>query len=190
MESSLADYINRGIEDRRKLMQNVAIDQAVKELIDEIIICVKSGNKVIFAGNGGSAADSQHLSAELVSRFKFDRPGLAAIAITTDTSAITAIGNDYGFDLLFQRQIQAIGNPGDVLIALTTSGKSTNILKATEYAGEIGISANIFTGQDVKIDHENTRVINFPSTETCFIQEMHMTVGHYICEQVEKILFR
>ena len=143
-----------------------------------------------FAGNGGSAADSQHLAAEFVSRFRFDRRGLSALALTTDTSAITAIGNDYGFEKLFSRQLEALAREGDVLITFSTSGKSPNIIKALEYAEQNGIVSCLFTGNRI-IDYPNCDIIiNAPSDETCYIQEMHITLGHYLCGEVENRIFR
>ena len=189
MEKNFINYIENGIKHRQLLLQDLVLQAKISELIELIIKCIEDGNKVMFAGNGGSAADSQHLSAELVSRFKFDRPGLASVALTTDTSALTAIGNDYGFEFLFIRQLQAIGRPGDIFIGLSTSGKSKNILNALEYSAVSNIKGVIFTGDDTKNFNENVLVVNTPSNETCFIQEIHITIGHYICEQVERRLF-
>jgi D-sedoheptulose 7-phosphate isomerase len=156
-------------------------------------LCVDAlhaGNKLLIAGNGGSAADAQHLAAEFVSRFYFDRPGLAAIALTTDTSALTAIGNDYGFERLFSRQVDALGRKGDVFIGLSTSGNSPNVLAALDECRARGIATVGLTGQGggkmaALCDH----CLRMPSTETPKIQEGHIIVGHIICALVERAMF-
>lgn len=150
---------------------------------------VKHGGKIIFAGNGGSAADSQHLATEFVSRFNFDRPPMAALALTTDTSCLTAIGNDYGFDQLFARQIYALGKPGDVFVGITTSGSSRNVLEGFRVANELGLNSVMLTGGhsvDIEIASQLTQVVSVPSCTTASIQEIHIMIGHYICEVVEK----
>lgn len=147
---------------------------------------LEAGNKIIFAGNGGSAADSQHLAAELVCRYKVDREGLAAVALTVDTSALTAIANDYGYEHIFARQLEAIGKKGDVLFAFSTSGNSENILNLVEKAKDM----NIFTigltgGAGGRMKDLCNLVLTIPSQETSKIQEAHMMLGHLICEQIE-----
>jgi D-sedoheptulose 7-phosphate isomerase len=145
---------------------------------------------VLFAGNGGSAADAQHLAAEFVSRFAFERPGLSAIALTTDTSILTAVGNDYGYEAIFSRQIEANGAQGDVFIAISTSGKSPNILKGLRTAGEMGLVTVGLSGQSGGEMHELCEfIILVPSTETPKIQEFHIIIGHIICGLVEKSLY-
>ena len=151
---------------------------------------LKNDGKVLLAGNGGSAADAQHIAGELVSRFLFDRPGLPAMALTTDTSILTAIGNDYGYEKLFERQVQANGKAGDVLIVYSTSGKSVNIIKALEKANEMGMVTIGLTGNKggpmVDLcDH----LLAVPSSETPKIQEGHLGIGHIICGIVEGALF-
>ena len=162
------------------------IDKAVQICTNALTV----GSKILIAGNGGSAADSQHIAGELVSRFMFDRPGLPAIALTTDTSVLTAIGNDYGYENLFSRQIQSLGRPGDVYIAYSTSGSSPNIVKSLCVAKDLGIQSIGLTGNrsgkmlpfcDVKIE--------VPSSLTPRIQEAHLVIGHYICEQIEINIF-
>ena len=154
------------------------------------IASLKQGGKVLLVGNGGSAADAQHIAGELVSRFAFDRPGLPAIALTTDTSILTAIGNDYGYERLFARQVQALGCAGDVLIAYSTSGKSPNILLALREARAKGICCVGFTGnrggpmRDV-CDH----LLEVPSADTPKIQEGHLVLGHILCGLVETAMF-
>ena len=156
-------------------------------------ICTKSlkqNGKIMFCGNGGSAADSQHLSAELVSKLSYDRPALNAIALTTDTSAITAIGNDYGYLYSFSRQVESIGNAGDVLIGISTSGKSKNVIEAIKSAKNKKILTIGFLGKEGKdigdlVDYQ----INIPSIETPKIQEGHISVGHILCGIIEDNFF-
>ncbi|HTM63722.1 MAG TPA: D-sedoheptulose 7-phosphate isomerase [Gammaproteobacteria bacterium] len=151
---------------------------------------LKQGKKILFAGNGGSAADSQHLAAELVSRLRYNRPGLAAIALTTDTSALTAIGNDYAFENIFSRQVESIGQEGDVFIGISTSGKSPNIMRALEAARKRGMLCVGFTGTQAPMMAERCDVVlNVPSSETPKIQECHIMFGHIICAIVEDVLF-
>lgn len=156
-------------------------------------ICVHAlhnGNKILFCGNGGSAADSQHLAAELIGKLNFDRPPLAAIALTTDTSIITAIGNDYGFEHIFSRQIQALGKPDDVLIAMSTSGKSKNIIQALASAQRIGMKIIGLTGNSNGDMYLMADVLyNAPSSNTQEIQEYHMKLGHEFCGLIEKEMF-
>jgi D-sedoheptulose 7-phosphate isomerase len=147
-------------------------------------------NKTLIAGNGGSAADAQHIAGEFVSRFYFDRPGLASIAITTDTSILTAIGNDYGYEKIFSRQIEALGSPGDVLIALSTSGKSKNIIAAIDSARKRDIKVIGLTGESGGLMKEKCDVcLCVHSEETPRIQESHILLGHIICAYVEDRLF-
>lgn len=176
-----------------KLMQSdVELLKNIDLAIEAVYECLKNNGKVMFAGNGGSAADSQHMSAEFVSRFMFDRPGLPSIALTTDTSALTAIGNDYGFENLFSRQVQALGNKDDVLIVYSTSGTSPNILKALTEAKRLGIKSIGLTGNKEKskvmVDMCDI-TIRIPSDSTPYIQEGHLVVGHILCGTVENKIF-
>lgn len=149
-----------------------------------------SGNKLLFIGNGGSAADAQHLAAELVVRFKLTRRGLPALALTVDSSALTAIGNDFGFDQLFSRQVEALGQPGDILIALTTSGNSVNVLKAVPVAQAMGIQVVAMTGASGgKIAAMADLCLAMPSDDTPRIQEAHTLLGHLLCDLLEKRMF-
>jgi D-sedoheptulose 7-phosphate isomerase len=148
------------------------------------------GGKILLIGNGGSAADAQHIAGEFVSRFAFDRPGLPAIALSTDTSVLTAIGNDYGFESLFERQVEALGKSGDILIAYSTSGKSKNILKALETAQRNGIVTVGMTGGNGDLMSKFCDfILRVPSLETPKIQEMHLILGHILCGLIEKSLF-
>ena len=162
------------------------IESAANITIDAL----KNKNKVIFCGNGGSAADSQHLAAELMGRYKIDRSPLPAIAITVDTSALTAIANDYGYENVFSRQLNGIGAKGDVLFAISTSGQSKSVLEAIKTAKEIGMYVISFTGvSNGEMNKMSDICINVPSKETNHIQEMHITIGQLICGLVEEELF-
>ena len=148
---------------------------------------LKNGNKVMLCGNGGSAADSQHIAAELSGRFKKERIPLAGIALTTDTSALTAIGNDYGYEYVFSRQLEALGKEGDVLIAISTSGNSPNVIKAIESAKKTGIKVITLSGKDGgKMKEMGDVNIVIPSNDTPRIQEMHIMVGHMICALIDE----
>lgn len=153
------------------------------------LTALKGGRKIIFCGNGGSASDSQHLAAELVGRYKRERAALPGLALTVDTSALTAIGNDYGYDEVFARQLRGLGQQGDVLVAITTSGNSGNVLRAAEAAKEMGITVLGMTGEGGgKLAGLADLCIAVPSGETNHIQEMHIAVGHYLCGVVEDTL--
>jgi D-sedoheptulose 7-phosphate isomerase len=163
--------------------------QTLAEIADEIVRCLRTDGKVMFCGNGGSAADSQHLAAELVGRQNYDRAAAAGIALTVDTSAITAIGNDYGFELVFARQVEALGNAGDILIGISTSGRSQNVIRALEAAKAKSMTAVSFTGREPRgmciADHR----LCVPADETAKIQELHIICGHIIFALVERKLF-
>lgn len=155
------------------------------------IKCLKGGGKLLLAGNGGSAADSQHIAGEFVSRFAFDRPGLPAIALTTDTSILTAIGNDYGYEKLFARQVQAHGNKGDVFIGYSTSGQSPNVLLAFEEARVRGLVCIGLTGNRGGLMRELCDyLLEVPSADTPKIQEGHLVLGHILCGLVENAIFK
>ena len=191
----MKNYISEQIVEAQRVMSAMHADQALSETIEAAaaacIQCIKLGGKILLAGNGGSAADAQHIAGEFVSRFAFDRPGLAAIALTTDTSILTAIGNDYGYERLFSRQVQALGNKGDVLIVYSTSGKSPNILRALEEARAKGLVCIGLTGnrggpmRDL-CDH----LLEVPSADTPKIQEGHLVIGHILCGLVENAMFK
>lgn len=180
-----------------KLLANFKTMAADPGLSDNIVgaveLCVESlraGGKVMFAGNGGSAADAQHWAGELVSRFYYDRPGLAAIALTTDSSILTAIGNDYGYDYVFARQVEALGQAGDVLVAISTSGNSPNVLRAADVARARGMQVIAFTGRSGgKLLSMSDLCFRMPSDETPRIQEGHEFVGHLLCALIEAGLF-
>ena len=162
----------------------------MQQVLELSVQALKSGNKLLFAGNGGSAADAQHWAGELVSRFYFDRPGLPAIALTTDTSILTAIGNDYGYDYVFARQVEALGQAGDVLFAISTSGNSKNIVRAIDAARTKGLKVVGFTGQGGGAMAALCDVcFRVPSPETPRIQEGHEALGHLICALIEQEIF-
>lgn len=190
----MENYIISQFSKTQKLFSDILEDKNLHENIIEISkVCIKAlenGKKVMFCGNGGSAADSQHLSAELVSKLSYDRPALNAIALSVDTSALTAIGNDYGYLYSFSRQVNAVGNEGDVLVGISTSGRSKNIVEAIKAAKEKNIITVGFLGQDGRdigsmVDHQ----INMPSNSTPNIQEGHIASGHIICALIEDHFF-
>ena len=154
------------------------------------VAALNAGGKVLFCGNGGSAADAQHLAGEFVSRFNYDRPALGAIALTTDTSVLTAIGNDYGYERVFERQVLGLGRKGDVLVGISTSGRSPNVLLALQAARKIGMVTVGMTGnQREKIEQHVDLCIRIPSRQTPKIQEGHIVVGHALCGLVEEQMF-
>ena len=164
---------------------------AARAIAAAIIAALRAGNKLLIIGNGGSAADAQHIAAEIVGRYKKDRPAYAAIALTTDTSALTAIANDYGFEQVFARQVEGLGSRGDVLLALSTSGRSGNILAALRTARERGLVTVGFTGAKGEslaalCDH----LLIVPSDDTPVIQQIYLTVGHGICDEIEQTMMR
>lgn len=170
-----------------KLKQKSSVVEQIAKIWIEAL---GNGNKVIFCGNGGSAADSQHLAAELMGRYKFDRAPMPAMSLTVDTSALTAIGNDYGYDKVFSRQLKGIGNEGDVLVGISTSGNSKNILDAFAVAKDKGIKTVAFTGEAGGEMLKSADIcLNVPSSTTNNIQEMHIACGHLICGIVEAHFF-
>ncbi|EAH4891155.1 D-sedoheptulose 7-phosphate isomerase [Campylobacter jejuni] len=191
---NLNSYIKGHFADSILVKEQILKDENLITLIKnaslEVIKAYKNGNKTLLAGNGGSAADAQHIAGEFVSRFYFDRPGIASIALSTDTSILTAIGNDYGYENLFARQVQAQGVKGDVFIGISTSGNSKNILKALEFCKQkeiisIGLSGASGGAMNELCDY----CIKVPSTCTPRIQEAHILIGHIICAIVEEELF-
>ncbi len=188
------EYINnqvkKSIEVKQKLFENKDLMNLVKEVALVTTKAYKNGNKTLIAGNGGSAADAQHIAGEFVSRFYFDRPGIPSIALTTDTSIITAIGNDYGYEKLFARQVQANGVKGDIFIGISTSGNSANIIEALKECKEKGITTIGLTGEKGgKMADMCDYCIKVPSNETPRVQETHILIGHIICAVVEESIF-
>ena len=188
--ATIQDQIQKSITIKTALLHDTATLDLIDQCVKVITNAYRNGKKTLIAGNGGSAADAQHIAGEFVSKFNFDRPGLSSIALTTNTSVITAIGNDYGYDHIFERQLQAQGCEGDVFIGISTSGTSKNILKALEICKSKGIIAIAFTGENGHRMKELSDIcIEVPSNETPRIQECHILIGHIICCIVEEDLF-
>jgi D-sedoheptulose 7-phosphate isomerase len=192
--SDFAERVRRSIEAsitvKQRLLSNAELVLAIATVSQILIEALKKGNKPLLFGNGGSAADAQHIAAEFVGRFAFDRPALPSLALSVNTSSITAIGNDYGFDLVFARQIEALGCAGDVAIGISTSGNSPNVLKALAVAKKMGLHTVGLTGATggtlkSAVDY----CICAPSNETPRIQECHILIGHTIAELVEQEIF-
>jgi D-sedoheptulose 7-phosphate isomerase len=190
MRSFIHDEIDKCISVFTKIRANEDILSKAEICVAEICVALNNGNKVLLAGNGGSAADAQHIAGEFVSRFNYDRPGLAAFALTVDTSILTAIGNDYGYEMVFARQIQANSRPGDIFWAYSTSGKSANIIAAMKTAKQLGLKVIGFTGKNGWSQPDLCDFsIEIPSTETPKIQEGHLLLGHIVCGLVERKMF-
>jgi len=188
--ATIQDQIQKSISTKTILLNDPTSLDLIAQCVKVITNAYRNGKKILIAGNGGSAADAQHIAGELVSKFNFDRPALSSIALTTNTSVITAIGNDYGYDHIFERQLQAFGCEGDVFIGISTSGSSKNILKALEICKDKGIIAIAFTGENGNRMKELSDIcIEVPSDETPRIQECHILIGHIICCIVEENLF-
>lgn len=185
----IKSQILASIEVKQKILADETLMARIAEVAAVCIQAYKRGNRILLAGNGGSAADAQHIAAELISRYMFERPGLPAIALTTDTSMLTAISNDYGYEKVFERQIEANGKAGDIFIGITTSGNSKNILLAIDKCSKLGITSIGFTGSSGQIGEKCDYLIAVPSNETPRIQESHILIGHIICAHVERALF-
>lgn len=178
------------INNHKKVIGETNLED-INKIISLLLKIVKKNNSIIWAGNGGSAAECQHMSAELIGRFKINRRPLKSISLTTDTSAITAISNDYGYDKVFSRQLEGLGNSKDVLIVLSTSGNSKNIVRVLKYCKKIGIKTIAFLGNNGgKSKNYATYKIVINSVNTARIQELHQILFHYICENIEKELFK
>lgn len=186
----ISSQVKKSIDVKRKLFDSKDLMDLIQQVSLECLKVYKNGNKTLIAGNGGSAADAQHIAGEFVSRFYFDRPGLASIALTTDTSVITAIGNDYGYERIFSRQIQANGNNGDMFIGISTSGNSANVIEAIKECKDKGLTVVGLTGEKGgKMAEMCDYCIKVPSNETPRIQEAHILIGHIICSVVEEGIF-
>lgn len=190
MENQVTSYLEDSLSVVSSIVANKGLQSKIEQLALLIVSSLKKGGKIMFIGNGGSAADSQHMAAEYVSRFAFDRKGLPGKALTTDTSILTAIGNDYSFDNVFSRQLNALGNEGDILIAYSTSGRSLNIVKAINEAKSMGIYSVLFTGLEGSALSNADLTIASPSSSTPHIQEGHLILGHLLCYLVEKLYFK
>ena len=181
---------DKAVANMHALADDAALALQIEQAVALCIDALRDGRKLLFCGNGGSAADAQHWAGELVSRFYYDRPGLAAIALTTDSSILTAIGNDYGYDYVFARQVEALGQAGDVLVAISTSGNSPNVLRAADVARARGMQVIAFTGRSGgKLLPMSDICFRMPSDETPRIQEGHEFVGHLLCALIEAGIF-
>ena len=190
MNKIIADIIQESINVKSEILKNEKLIQVLAECSEEIVKAFQNGNKVLFCGNGGSAADAQHLAAEFSGRFYTDRDALPAEALHVNTSYLTAVANDYSYDVVYSRLIKGIGNQGDVLVGLSTSGNSGNIVKAFEMAKVKGMITVGFTGSTGgKMKDLSDFLLNVPSTDTPRIQESHILLGHIICQLVEEKYF-
>lgn len=190
MINLLQSKIQASVDLKAGLLQNHELLDTVVKVTEAIVTAYKNGGKVLWCGNGGSAADAQHLAAELSGRFYYDRPPLFSEALHVNTSYVTAVANDYSYEVIYSRLVQAMGKKGDVLIGLSTSGNSKNVIKAIEKADELGMITVGFTGlTGGEMKYVTRHLINIPSTDTPRIQECHMLLGHTICEMVEMQLF-
>ena len=181
--------IAESVRVKQALLADESLMEKIAKVANVIVDAYKAGHKTLWAGNGGSAADAQHMAGELVNKFTFDRPGLAALSLSTDTSIITAVGNDYGFDRLFARQVEAQGCAGDVFIGISTSGRSKNLVEALAACRTKGITSVAIVGANPCPMDDYDYVIHVPSTETPRVQECQTLIGHILCYIVEQGLF-
>ena len=186
---TIQTQVTESVRVKQSLLADVSLMEKIAVAADLMVKAYKSGHKTMWAGNGGSAADAQHMAGELVNKFSFDRPGLAALSLSTDTSIITAVGNDYGFDRLFARQIEAQGCAGDVFIGISTSGKSRNLVEALDACRAKGITSIAIVGANPCPMDDYDFVLHVPSTVTPRIQECQTLIGHILCYIVEQELF-
>ena len=190
MESRIKNSVERSIEVKQQMLNDETMLQKIKASVEMIETSLREGGKIHFCGNGGSAADAQHLAAELSGRFYFDRPPLNAEALHCNTSYLTAVANDYGYDVVFSRLLECSGRKGDVVVGISTSGNSKNIINAYNVAKDMGIKIISMTGETGgKMKEYSDILINVPSTDTPRIQESHIMIGHIICELVEHNMF-
>lgn len=190
MKQKIQNIISSSISVKQQLLQNIHLIEQIETTVQIIVDAFKNGKKVLFCGNGGSAADAQHLAAEFSGRFYIDRNALPAEALHCNTSYLTAVANDYSYDIIYERLVEGIAFPGDVLIGLSTSGNSINIIKAFEAARRKQVITIGFTGSDGgKMKDCSDYLFNVPSNDTPRIQESHILLGHIICQLVEEVLF-
>jgi len=189
-EQGVSRVIQASIAVKERMLANAEIISMVAKASQIVVDALNQGNKILLFGNGGSAADAQHIAAEFVGRFAFDRPALPALALAENGSSLTAIGNDYGFDMVFSRQIEALGRSGDVAVAISTSGNSPNVLRAVSTAKKIGLQTIGLTGSaGGELESAVGHCICVPSKETPRIQECHILIGHILSELVEQTIF-
>jgi len=190
MQEFLKKKFEESIQVKKDFLCDLEKMKGLQAACELAVKCYKAGGKLMVAGNGGSAADAQHIVAELVSRFYIDRPGLPALALTTDTSILTAVGNDYGYEDVFSRQVEANGAAGDLFLAISTSGNSPNIIKAIQAAQDKGIPVIGLTGQGGGKMAELCEIcIQVPSKDTPRVQEVHILIGHILCDHIEQVMF-
>lgn len=187
MQAIILNVLRESLEVKEQFIKNNL--DLIQRGADSLATCITSGHKVLIFGNGGSAADAQHIAAEFVNRFQVERPPLAAIALTTDTSIITSIANDYHFDQIFSKQVRALGQKDDIAIGISTSGNSRNVLEAIHAARDIGMFTIGLTGRGGKLAECADLVFRVESDTTARIQEAHITLGHILCDLLERILF-
>ena len=185
-----SELVEASISIKKQLLQNKSIENNVVESVSVFCKAFKSGNQILFCGNGGSAGDAQHIAAELSGRFYYDRPPLNAEALHVNSSYLTAVANDYSFDIVYERMVEAKGKSGDVLVGISTSGNSKNVVLAMKKAQELGMTTIGLTGESGgEMKHCSDILINVPSNDTPRIQECHILIGHIICELVEAEIF-
>jgi D-sedoheptulose 7-phosphate isomerase len=191
-EEAVTAHFQRSLSVMERAAGDAALRATILAIADRITAAFRNGGKLLIAGNGGSAADAQHIAGEFLSRLRFDRSPLPAIALTTDTSVLTAVGNDYGYEQVFERQIHGLGREGDIFIAISTSGRSPNVLAALEAARKLGVTTIGFTGTAHGANAMRAHcdlVLAAPTDDTPLIQQIHITAAHAICEVVERDLF-
>lgn len=187
MRDRIIRIIDEHLEATERLREQLV--PAIEACAAQVTRCLRAGRTVFWCGNGGSAADAQHMAAELVGRFERDRPGYGSVALTTDTSILTSVGNDFGFDYIFSRQVESLGKAGDILMALSTSGNSPNVIRAVEAARQKGIFSIGLLGRDGgSLRGLCELAVIVPAESTARIQEMHGLIGHILCDQVEAAL--
>ncbi len=190
MKKYIKDQIKKSYETKQAIYENEDLLNKIEEVAQKCVNLYRTDKKTILAGNGGSAADAQHIAAELVGRYGFDRPSIPSLSLTTDTSNLTAIGNDYGYDQVFSRQLEGMGQEGDIFIGISTSGNSINIIKAFESAKKKNIMTVALTGRDGGDMAKMADIaLIVPSNSTPRIQESHILIGHIICDIIEKEIF-
>lgn len=190
MINRIKEAINQSVDVKKAILEDDELLQTIQTVADKMTNCFNNNGKVLFCGNGGSAADAQHLAAEFSGRFYYDRPPLYSEALHVNSSFVTAVGNDYGYDEIYARMIKAMGRKGDVLVAISTSGNSVNILKAVDAALELEMTVVGMTGKSGGLMKEKCcYLLNPPSTDTPRVQESHILIGHILCELVEAAVF-
>ena len=190
MINKIKDEIKKSILVKSDIIKNAKLLSEIENLTNEILKSIKNGGKIIFCGNGGSFADAQHIAAEFISKLRFDRSPIAAIALGTNSSNLSAVANDYGYKKVFVRELEALGTTKDIFIPISTSGNSQNIIEAINYSVSHGIKTIGLTGKDGGEMGKICKVINIPSNKTEKIQESHIMVGHIVCFLIEKSFFK